>query len=292
MGRGMHEASKQLIAVAATILREIKPTTVRSVCYQLFSLGLIGSMSDKNETGKVSRLLTIARERGLIPWHWIVDETREVEQAPQWRDGVSFIDSVMGRYRKDYWREQPCIVEVISEKGTVRGVLASVFDEFGVAFRVMHGYASATAVNDIAEAIGGREKKTVLLYVGDWDPSGLCMSEVDLPERLERYGGDWYGLSRIALTEDDVRSGNLQSFAADTKCGDSRYRWFVERYGARCWELDAMNPNDLRERVRAEIVALLDIDAWNHMIHIERAERESMETVMGAWRATLKGSPD
>jgi hypothetical protein len=30
-------------------------------------------------------------------------------------------------------------------------------------------------------------KDFVALYVGDWDPSGLHMSEVDLPERLQRY---------------------------------------------------------------------------------------------------------
>jgi hypothetical protein len=30
-----------------------------------------------------------------------------------------------------------------------------------------------------------------ILYVGDYDPSGMCMSEVDLPKRLKKYyGGD------------------------------------------------------------------------------------------------------
>ena len=47
--------------------------------------------------------------------------------------------------------EQPVRVEVWSEKGTVRGVLAPILDEYGVGFRVMHGFSSATTVHDIAE---------------------------------------------------------------------------------------------------------------------------------------------
>jgi hypothetical protein len=33
----------------------------------------------KNDTNRVSRQLTDARERGEIPWEWVVDETREPE---------------------------------------------------------------------------------------------------------------------------------------------------------------------------------------------------------------------
>lgn len=33
----------------------------------------------KNETNKVGRQLTDARERGWLPWGWIVDEARAVE---------------------------------------------------------------------------------------------------------------------------------------------------------------------------------------------------------------------
>jgi hypothetical protein len=39
----------------------------------------------------------------------------------------------------------------------VRGVLRTVLDEYGVGFRVMHGFASATAVHDVADDFDGRE---------------------------------------------------------------------------------------------------------------------------------------
>ena len=74
-----------------------------------------------------------------------------------------------------------------SEKGTIRGVLAPVLDEYAVGFRVMHGFSSATTVHDIAQDDDGRE--LIALYVGDFDPSGMFMSEHDLPTRLDEYDG-------------------------------------------------------------------------------------------------------
>ena len=120
-----------------------------------------------------------------------------------------------------------------------------MLDEYGVGFRVMHGFASATAVYDVAQ--GDDSRPLIVLYVGDWDPSGLCMSEQDLPERLEKYDGQHAELQRIALTRDQL--AGLPSFPAVDQQKDVRYKWFVRNYGKRCWELDALDPNVLRDCV-------------------------------------------
>ena len=99
---------------------------------------------------RVYRLLKEARERDIIPWEWIVDESRELERRPSWDDPEQYTRCVINGYRRDYWDQQPVRLEVWSEKGTVRGVLLPVLDEYGVGFRVMHGFASATAVYDVA----------------------------------------------------------------------------------------------------------------------------------------------
>ncbi len=144
---------------------------------------------EKTNTNKVSRLLTQAREDGDLDWDWVVDETREAERISTWQDVAAFGETVMRSYRKNYWAEQPEWIEVWSEKGTVRGTLAPVLNEYGITFRVMHGHGSATAVHAAAEESADSDKLLTVLYVGDWDPSGMHMSEIDLPERLERYGG-------------------------------------------------------------------------------------------------------
>ena len=77
----------------------------------------------------------------------------------------------------------------------------------------MHGYSSATANQSIAQESAESDGVTFALYVGDWDPSGLHMSEVDLPERIERYGGK-VRLSRVALYADETGSFDLPSFSS------------------------------------------------------------------------------
>jgi hypothetical protein len=123
----------------------------------------------------------------------------------------------------------------------------------------------------------------IVLYVGDFDPSGMFMSQEDLPNRLSDYGGDHITLTRIALTREHVRG--LPSFPATDKRKDPRYGWFVRNYGKRCWELDAMDPNDLRDCVESAIVELIEPVAWQRCEMVNRAEQESLQTILKSWRA-------
>ncbi len=165
-GRGRSQRSLDMIKAMYEIAEESQPITGRGVGYKLFSLNLIPSMS-KNDMQAVYRLLKEAREEGTIPWEWIVDETRELEQVATWDDPAQYILAVARSYRRDFWQQQPERVEVWSEKGTIRGVLQPVLDEYGVGFRVMHGFGSATAINDVAQSDSGTP--LTILYIGDYD---------------------------------------------------------------------------------------------------------------------------
>jgi hypothetical protein len=276
--RGMAQASLDLIEAMRIAAEAAQPITGRGIGYKLFTSGLIPSM-ETSEMQRVYRLLKQAREQDIIPWEWIVDETRQVERVSTWKNPAAYARAVARSYRRDFWDQQPVRVEVWSEKGTVRGVLAPVLDEYAVGFNVLHGFSSATAIYDAAQS--DNERPLIVLYVGDWDPSGLCMSERDLPDRLARYGGDHVTLERIALTKDQLTG--LPSFPATDKKNDKRYRWFVKNFGNRCWELDALDPNDLRERVQEEIVALIEPEAWERCAVVNAAEQESMQTILDSW---------
>jgi hypothetical protein len=276
-GRGMAQRSLDLIEAMRTEAKTAQPITGRGIGYKLFARGLIPSMAT-TEMQKVYRLLRIAREQGDIPWEWIVDETRELERTETWDDPAEYARCVARSYRRDFWNQQPVRCEVWSEKGTVRGVLAPVLDHYAVGFRVMHGFSGATTVHDVAEDDDGRG--LVALYVGDFDPSGMYMSEEDLPNRLSEYGGDHVTLKRIALTRQHVRG--LPSFPATDKRKDPRYRWFCKNHGVQCWELDAMDPNDLRVCV---IRRLIEPVAWQRCEVVNRAEQESLR-ILQKWRSS------
>jgi hypothetical protein len=144
----------------------------------------------------------------------------------------------------------------------------------------VHGFSSATTVHDIAEDDDGRD--LIVLYVGDFDPSGMYMSEEDLPARFAKYDGDHITLRRIALTPRQVPG--LPSFPASDKRKDPRYRWFVANHGLHCWELDAMDPNELRSCVKREIKKLIEPTAWARCEMINKAEQTSLRTVLDGWK--------
>jgi hypothetical protein len=279
-GRGRAQKSIDLIEAMYVAAKAAQPITGRGIGYKLFTAGLIPSMA-RSEMQRVYRLLKEARELGEIPWEWIVDETRALERRRTWEDPEHYARTVSRSYRRDFWNQQPARVEVWSEKGTVRGVLRPVLDEYAVGFRVMHGFSSATTIYDVAQDDDGRD--LIALYVGDYDPSGLFMSEHDLPDRLAKYDGDHVTLVRIALTREHT-TDDLPSFPAADKKKDPRYKWFVHNFGNRCWELDALDPNDLRALVREAIENEIEPIAWERCAVVNKAEQESLLTILDQWK--------
>jgi hypothetical protein len=287
MPRGKAEKTLELIEQMKLILKQIQPASVRAACYQLFVKKLIASMA-KSVTNGVGVQLRYAREHEIIPWEWVVDETREVEEQPGWENKEEFKRIMLASYRINQWVTQPVRVEVWSEKGTVRGTLMPVLEKYGVPFRVMHGFSSVTVLHDIVIAQLHSKVPLVALNVGDWDPSGRYMMEVDLPNRLmelwrqTRMPMRYFNITilPVALTAKDCKT--LPSFPA--KRTDTRYKWFIERYGHKAWELDALSPAILRRRVeRAILQQNIDWAAWERVTKCEKAEQASLENVLGEW---------
>jgi hypothetical protein len=75
-------------------------------------------------------------------------------------------------------------------------------------------------MHELAEDDDGRD--IIILYVGDFDPSGLYMSEEDLPNRFDRYGGYHLQVRRVALLESDLPG--LPGLPVKPK--DPRIKWW------------------------------------------------------------------
>jgi hypothetical protein len=112
----------------------------------------------------------------------------------------------------------------------------------------------------------------------------MYMSEKDLPARFAKYRGDHIALRRIALTANQL--AGLPSFPASDKRKDPRYRWFVANHGPHCWELDAMDPNDLRAYVEQEIRKLIEPVAWERCEVVNKAEQASLRNALDGWGAS------
>jgi hypothetical protein len=251
-------------------------------------MGLISSMR-KSITNGVGVHLGFARKEGIIPWEWIVDDTRNVEGNQGWNNKEAFKQAALNSFRLSRWTQQSVRIEVWSEKSTVKGTLLPMLDKYGIQFRPMRGFDSHTDLHDVVVMQKQRNGiPLIALHVGDWDCSGRRMIEVDVPTRLAKF---WkiekvpfpfnIKIIPVALTKKDCRS--LPSFPA--KRTDTRFAWFVKRYGYKCWELDAMSPAKLRLRVEGAIrLQPIDWQAWERCERAEQAEQESLETFLSAWQ--------
>jgi hypothetical protein len=285
--RGRAKETIFLLQKCYEIAEATNPTSVRGVAYQMFIRGLIASMEPDN-VAKVSRLLTTARRKDrTIPFSWIVDETRKLEMDLAFRDLREYSQYLRAWWKKDYWAFQPCYVVIVSEKSTVKGIIDPVRKEWGVGWLSVHGFNSTTNVYDLVENIAKDRRRFIFLYIGDWDPSGLWMSEMDLSKRLREIGAEFFGgidfeLRRVALTARDVGgmgadlSYDVTKKREGKKKGDPRLPWFVKNYGTRGWELDAMNPNGLRDRVTEEIKPYIDWESWERCQLVGEAEQETV----------------
>jgi hypothetical protein len=284
MPRGKTQKVLDLLDAIMEIAQERQPATVRGICYPLMeTYGLIPSM-EKKHTNRISMHVRELRESERMPWRWIVDETRTRRVYRRgYDDPAEYLQlSLVNGYRRDYWTAQPYEIEVWSEKATVGGVLEPVLAKWLINFRNMRGYTSATNAHHLAETSQYSDKPIIALYVGDWDPSGLHMSAVDLPRRIQAYGGE-IDIRRVALLHEDTERS--QGLPLEDKQKDPRYQWYRQQgQSRRFWELDGLDPRILRDRVDQAIEGLVDHDVWDRCMVTERAEYESLSTIFHSLR--------
>jgi hypothetical protein len=188
-------------------------------------------------------------------------------------------------YRKNRWADQPERLLLISEKSTCAGTLRQVLEALGIGFLSMHGFSSTTSLHDLAVFSRSDERPLCLIYCVDHDSSGRHMSDVDIPGRMNLYGGE-YRLVRIALNREQIEANNLYTFPAAVKRKDSRFQWFVRTHGPVCCELDTFDPNLLRDLVEAEIRSHIDEEIWERSGVTEEAELASLADFLEGYPLT------
>jgi hypothetical protein len=151
MAQGMWQKTRELIEQAHIVLEAENPMTVRQCFYRLVSQCVLEN--SRKEYQKLSRVLTLAREQGEIPFDWIVDRSRPTYTTSVWDDPKAYMNVCKSSYRKDYWELQPNYCELWTEKDAIIGSITDVTDELGVTVRVGRGFLSTTKAHDIAKIL-------------------------------------------------------------------------------------------------------------------------------------------
>jgi len=250
--------------------------TVRHYYYKLQS-GAI-RLTDKPNSGKnaynfVSRLLTNARVDDKFPWEAVADPNRRMLQEFAYNSFAQFRRVKESAWCPvDIWRGQPVRLELWVEKDAMADFVYGVVKPYRIPVVVCKGFTSATVVKKAAQRMGSG-RGWVILYAGDFDPSGIDI-ERNVRDKLRSHGCR-PEITRVALTLEDTLA--LPSEAAlNLKKGDSRYKQFVALYGEdqKGYELDAMPASQLRRKIEEAVASYMDFEAFNEAIALERAVRE------------------
>jgi hypothetical protein len=276
--------------------------TLRQIYYRLVTKNLIPNT--KASYKGLSHQLVIAREKGDVDGSRIEDRSRQVlglvsvldvnnESAVQVRgygdwgfsDPDSCLEAFSGflriayeSYQKPMWTNQPKQVIIALEKDALSRLFLQVASEFRVNVYATRGYGSYTFINDLAGTLD-KNKEIIILYFGDFDPSGRDIQR-DLRERLVRYYGSAnFTVIRIALTQEQIGEYNLPPMPEDAETlakleRDPRTRTYGMEFAV---ELDALEPPVLQEMIKKAITTQIEQEKWNAKIAEINEEKQELK---------------
>lgn len=230
--------------------------TLRQLYYQLVSQDVIPN--NQLSYDRLGELINNGRLAGVMDWDLVEDRTRRLRGIGHEESVVTALHTAARNFSLDHWIGQDRRVEVWVEKDALVDVIGGAAMKYDVDFFSCRGYTSSTAMYRAAkrhrryEADG--HAPTLLLHLGDHDPSGMDMTR-DITERLAMFGAETE-VRRIALNMDQVEKYNPPANPA--KVSDKRSDAYIAEFGPSSWELDALDPEVLETLITEAIAETID----------------------------------
>jgi hypothetical protein len=262
--------------------------TLRQLYYQMVSRWPQECPNEDKFYDKLQSTINAGRLAGLVPWDAIEDRTRRLMGLETHVSPHAAVKGVAGSYKRDLHIGQRFRCEVWVEKEAQLGNVAGVCNELRCDFYASKGYNSQSnqwrAGQRFSDYI--RDGQTpVVLYLGDWDPSGVHMA-IDNRERLEMFTGQPIMVQRLGLNMQQVIANNPPPNPAKLKT-DSRAQQYIDTMNDLghgdlahlSWELDSQSPTQIRDLIRAAVMALRDQKEWDIQLQQELEEIRVLEEV-------------
>jgi hypothetical protein len=261
-----------IIERAAAIVRSYDTSvTLRQLFYRLVSEQLLPN-SQTAYKGLSARTAE-ARRQGDFPA--LIDRGRSIHRYQSFRSAGHALNWLGRIYRLDRTKGQDVSLYVGVEKAGMVIQLQSWFGDLGIPILALGGYSSQTYVDDVAEDAYDQDRPAILLYAGDFDPSGEDIDR-DFAERTDC----WDKVVRVALTAAQVAEYRLPPNPG--KATDSRAGSFIARHGELVQvELDALDPNNLRGLYQAAIDRYWDVSAYAEVLDQEQDDLQRLRAAAG-----------
>jgi site-specific DNA-cytosine methylase len=253
--------------------------------------------NDEESYKALVNLLARARVAGLFPWDAVEDETRpEDTNNDYWNVGEftqAKVERFLSGYQRNRMQSQPAHIEIVAEKLTVRSILADIADDHSIPLTISRGHCGPTLKRRIAQRFRRSKKDTlIVLVVSDMDPAGQAIVQNMHDDLIDDFGipEDRLEVYRAGMTMPRVEELDL-SPSYDTEEKDvSTKQAYLDLYDTTdCYELEAMEPEDLRDALIEDIDEVLDIDAYNAELAMEEKEAVQIAAMKSAVTEFMRG---
>jgi hypothetical protein len=271
-------------SIATDYARQGYNLTLRQLYYRFVAADLIEN-SDRSYK-RLGSIVNRGRLAGLLDWDHIEDRTRNLLAWETWVDPESIVSETADNYKEDLWADQPTQVEVWVEKDALIDVVGRAAGKHDTPHFSCRGYVSQSEMWRAGQRIKRRARNngqsTLILHLGDHDPSGIDMTR-DIDDRLWTFSEGYADLEvrRIALTMDQITEYGPPPNPA--KLSDSRSRDYVANYGHESWELDALEPSVLNTLIEEQTVGAIDWDLWEAAYESQEANRDKIREAISTF---------
>lgn len=265
----------KIIQQANRIIREYQADgfdlTLRQLYYQFVARDLIPN--NQKSYNRLGDIISNARLNGDIDWDAIKDRTRRINTGLHFNSPSNAIYNVSSWYQIDTRADQDNYIECWVEKEALVGVVKHACEKLDIPFFACRGYVSQTAMYEAYKRLERKSEnheRTIILHLGDHDPSGIDMTR-DISERLTQTFGVYTEIKRIALNMEQIEE--LQPPPNPAKLTDSRVGGYIKKYGRQSWELDALDPNAITSLIELYVNKYTDSEKRNALISLENEQR-------------------
>lgn len=256
--------------------------TLRQIYYQLVQANIIPNKQESYDNLGV--LIKKGRLMGLISWDAMQDRIRQIKPWLIEPSQLAVLNGLERNLALDLWTPQETYIEVWVEKDAQVEAVERACRKYRVPYMQCRGYMSWSEIWEAGNRfLWANEcgKRTVLIHLGDHDPSGWDMTR-DNKKRLEMVTGFELEVQRIALNIEQVRDMKLPAQWA--KVTDKRWQSYADEFGPESWELDALRPKFIIGLIEKAIDELIvDRELWDATLAEEKELRKPLKALHGRW---------
>src|SRR5262249_44066105 len=143
------EETSEFKAALYAIIEEAQPMIVRQVYYQAEVNGLVPK-DEQQGYSRVQRALVDMRREGMLPFDWMVDNTRAEQRPYTCTDIADALQDTLSTYRKTLWTDDDAYVQFWVEKDGLASTIAPITTKYDVGLMPARGYSSITALYEEA----------------------------------------------------------------------------------------------------------------------------------------------